>query len=166
MRSNLAEAQRQDGLLGRYASAEVAERKLFAKRDHSLRWLADLARKHSVELGDQPADLQAVEDLYFKLFGEGAGWLTRRDQPTFEYAMAVFWGAVAVAHGATWGVYESTFAPGHFGLAVSRGLLTVVLDARCSGWDRRPSNKRRDLLRREYGKTFGRDPTEPRGGRR
>jgi hypothetical protein len=156
MRSNLAEAQRQDGLLGRYATAVDAERKLFAKRDRSLRWLADLARKHAVELGDQPADLQAVEDLYFKLFGEGAGWLRRRDRSTFESAMGVFWGAIAVAHGATWEVYESPFAPGHFGLAVSRGLLTVVLDARCSGWDRRPNNKRRELLRREFDKTFGR----------
>jgi len=156
MRSNLAEAQRQDGLLGRYSSAVVAERKLFAKRDDSLRWLADLARKHSVQLGDQPADLQAVEDLYFELFSEDAGWLRRRDRSTFEYAMAVFWGAVAVAHGATWEVYESAFAPGHFGLAVSRGLLTVVLDARCSGWDQRPNNKRHELLRREYDKTFGR----------
>ena len=165
MRSNLAEGRRQDGLLGRYASADLAERELFAKRDHSLRWLADLARKHSVELGEQPADLQGVEDLYFKLFGEAAGGSARRDRSTFEFAMAVFWGAVAVAHGATWEVYESTFAPGHFGLAVSRGLLTVVLDARCSGWDRRPNNKRRELLRREYDKTFGR-PSGPRAGRR
>ena len=156
MRSNLAEARRQDGLLGRYESAVVAQRELFVQRDQSLRWLADLARKHSVELGDRPADLQAVEDLYFELFAEGAAWLTRRDRSRFEYAMAVFWGAVAVAHGAAWDVYESSFAPGHFGLAVSRGRLTVVLDARCSGWDRRPNNKRRNLLRREYDKTFGR----------
>lgn len=156
MRSNLAEAQRRDGLLARYASAALAERELFAKRDQSLRWLAELAHKSSLELTHQPADLQAVEDLYFKVFVEGAGWSMRRDQATFESAMAMFWGAVAVAHGATWTVYESPFAPGHFGLAVTRGLVSVVLDEHCSGWDKRPNNKRHELLRREYDKWFGR----------
>jgi hypothetical protein len=143
-------------MLARYASAVVAERELFAKREHSLRWLVELASRHSVELTDQPADLQAVEDLYFKLFVDGAAWSIRRDQATFESAMAVFWGAVAAAHGATWTVYESAFAPGHFGLAVTRGLVSVVLDEHCSGWDKRPNNKRHELLRREYDKWFGR----------
>lgn len=155
MRSNLAEAQRRDSSLARYVSPVVAERELFAKRDQSLRWLTELARGHSVQLTDQPADLQSVEGLYFKLFGASASESLPRDRSMFESAMAVFFGAVAVAHGATWTVYESAFAPGHFGLAVKRGPVSVVLDEHCSGWDKRPNNKRHELLRREYHKWFG-----------
>jgi hypothetical protein len=72
--------------------------------------------------------LESLEDLYFRLFGDGGGLLMGRNRSTFELGMGVFWGAVAVAHGARWSIYESPFAPSHFGLAVTRGFLTVVLN--------------------------------------
>jgi len=155
MKSSRGEAERQDGMLPNFASVAIAERELFGQRDRSLRWLESFARKHSVELARTPADLESLEDLYFRLFEDGGGWLMRRNRSTFEFAMGVFLGAVAVAHGAQWSVYESPFAPGHFGLAVSRGLLTVVLNEYGTGWDRRPNNRRRRLLRRDYDKNFG-----------
>ena len=155
MKSSRGEAERQDGMLPEFASAAIAERELFGRRDRSLRWLESFAREHSLELAQKPADLESIEDLYFELFGDGADWLMRRNRSAFEFAMGVFWGAVAVAHGAHWSVYESPFAPGHFGLAVSRGLLTVVLNEYGTGWDRRPNNRRHRLLRRDYDKNFG-----------
>ena len=69
--------------------------------------------------------------------------------------MGIFWGAVAVNDGAHWTIYESPYAAGHFGLAVTRGLLTVVLNQYATAWNRRPNNLRHRLLRREYDKYFG-----------
>ncbi len=69
--------------------------------------------------------------------------------------MGFFFGAVAVREGAAWTVYESPFAPGHFGLAVERGPVTVVLNRLGRDWERRPDNKRRRLLRRMYERFLG-----------
>jgi hypothetical protein len=156
MKSSQGEAVRQDGMLPKFTSVATAERELFALRDRSLSWLESFARSHSVELTQDPSDLESLEDLYFRLFGDGGGLLMGRNRSTFELGMGVFWGAVAVAHGARWSIYESPFAPSHFGLAVTRGFLTVVLNKYGTDWNRRPNNRRHRLLRREYDKDFGR----------
>ena len=158
MRTNLPEAERQDGKLPAFASPEVAEHELFAKRDDSLRWLEGFVRRRGTELTYEPGALDSLERLYFELWGGGVASRVRGNRSSFESAMGVFWGAVAVAQKrATWTIYESPFAPNHFGLAVTRGGVTVVLNAFGTDWNRRPGNTRRNLLRRIYKKWFAAD---------
>ena len=133
----------------------AAEQELLRLRDRSLGWLDEFTRKGGVALRHEPAALETLEDLYFKLFVDDAGVLAQHHRAAFESAMGFFFGAVAVHEGATWTVYESPFAPGHFGLAVQRGLVTVILNKRCENWAHRPRNKRRRLLRREYDRFLG-----------
>lgn len=156
MWSNRAEADRQDGALPAFGSVTAAERELLRLRDRSLEWLDELLRARGLGLERKPTALETLEDVYFELFVDGRDVLIRRHRPAFEAAMGYFFGAVAAHEGANWTVYESPFAPGHFGLAVQRGRLTVVLNRLGEDWARRPHNKRRRLLRREYDRFFGR----------
>jgi hypothetical protein len=153
--SNRAEAHRQDSALPAFESARVAERQLLALRDRSLGWLDEFARKRGVALPHERAGLETLEDLYFRVFVDDRGLLVRRHRSAFESAMGFFFGAVAAREGATWTVQESPFAPGHFALGVQRGQVTVLLNKLGQGWERRPNNERRRLLRREYERFFG-----------
>jgi hypothetical protein len=158
MKTNLPEAQRQDSQLPTFPSIEVAEWELFAMRDESLRWLDQFARKKGRELKYDPDALASLEDLYFEQWDGTFASRLRRNRPTFEFAMGMFLGAVAVGeHRATWTIYESPFAKNHFGIGVTRRNLTVVLNSLGSRWDRRPGNKRRRLLRRMYDRFFAAD---------
>ena len=157
MKTNLPEAQRQDSRLPTFPSIEVAERELFAMRDESLRWVDEFARNKGRELKYEP-DALALEDLYFEQWDGSFAARLRRNRPTFEFAMGMFLGAVAVGeHRAAWTIYESPFAKNHFGIAVRRRNSTVVLNSLGSRWDRRPRNERRRLLRRMYDRFFAAD---------
>ena len=93
MRTNLPEAERQDGKLPAFASPEVAEHELFAKRDDSLRWLEGFVRRRGTELTYEPGALDSLERLYFELWGGGVASRVRGNRSSFESAMGVFWGA-------------------------------------------------------------------------
>lgn len=151
MWTNLPEAQRKDRELPTFASREVAERELFVMRDESLRWLDEFARRRGKALKREPSDLQSVEDLYFEVWDGSLASRFRGDRVKFELAMGMFWGAVAVAqHRFSWTVHESAFVPNHFGVAVARENVSVVLNGIGARWDRRPGNKERKRLRQLY----------------
>ena len=157
MRTNLPVAQRQDGELPAFASRESAERELFSMRDESLRWLREFARARGKDLPPQPRALETLEDLYFELWGGGLAAQFRGGRAKFEFAMGMFWGAVAVAdRGASWTIYESPFVQGHYGISVTKGSSSVVLNAMGNKWDRKPRNERHRRLRELYDQIIGR----------
>jgi hypothetical protein len=157
MRSNLWVAQRKDGELPTFESKETAERDLFSKRDASVEWLIKLAAGRHKVLPFEPRALETLEDLYFELWDGGLASRFRGDRARFEFAMGMFWGAVAVAAaGASWTIYESPFVPGHYGVSVSKGGSSVVLNGLGTHWDRKPGNSRHRRLPELYDQIMGR----------
>jgi hypothetical protein len=156
MGKNLPEAERRDGELPTFASRESAERELFSKRDESLRWLSEFARGRGKKLPLEPRALETLEDLYFEVRDGGLASRFRADRARFEFAMGMFWGAVAVAdRGAGWTIYESPFVGGHYGISVTKGSSSVVLNGLGNHWDRKPGNKRHRRLRELYDQIIG-----------
>jgi hypothetical protein len=145
-------AQEHGKHLPHFASLTEAEHALFQRRDTLLKHLEEATpRSSSFHFDLSPESLKGLEKWYFALIEDSGFASLGMDRPTFETAIATYFGQVIVHNlaGYKWAVHEYAFEGGKYEIAVRRPLHVVCL-TRPFDLSVEPNNKRRQSLWRRY----------------
>ncbi len=102
--------------------------------------------------------LKKLEKWYFDLYEKKSFAKVGLTQKEFESIMSVYWGEVIIKNNedAKWVVEEYPFSQKKYELLVNKGLCNVSVIGKFRDLYNKQSNKRRNLLFREYNKYFAR----------
>jgi hypothetical protein len=127
-----------------------AERLWFAQRDFNLNTLHTWSvASGRFNVDETPESLKTVEEWYFDAASQEGLPAT---PAVVHMLLGFYFGQVLVSSAKfTWVVRESAFVPGHYGIGVTKGLVTIMLS---DGMPPDPPerNKRRLSLYRQYKK--------------
>lgn len=143
--------------LREFSNISQAENYFIAHKDSLLNRLRSASTQSSVFFPDYTVEsLKRIEQWYFDLYEENAFGKIGLSQKEFECMMSVYWGEVIIKnHGdAKWIVEEYPFVQGKYELLVNKGLINVSIGEHFCDLYKRPNNKRKNILFREYNKYF------------
>ena len=141
-----------------FKSSAAAERYLFSCRDHLLRRLEKICKRHPAFSPSYTVEsLKQIEKWYFDLCDKNGFRLVGSTQDEFESILSVYFGEVVVRNksDARWVITEYPFSPQKYELMVNRGLFSMSILEKFHGLSTKPNNKRRNLMFREYNRFFG-----------
>jgi len=140
----------------KFLNRESAEKYFNALKKEVLGLVGELQLEYPNEKLDfSPESLKSIEKLYFDYFDNNKFSDESISKDEFEILLAIYIGEVYVSNGkANWIIEEDAFVrDNRFYLAIRsiNGFLTIDC-TKCGGHYKRPSNKRRQLLYREFKK--------------
>lgn len=140
----------------KFLNRESAEKYFNALKKEVLGLVGELQLEYPNEKLDfSPESLKSIEKLYFDYFDKNKFSDESISKDEFEILLAIYIGEVYVTNGkANWIIEEDAFVrDNRFYLAIRsiNGFLNIDC-TKCGGHHKRPSNKRRQLLYREFKK--------------
>lgn len=126
-------------------------------KERLLNELATICKQNSAFLPDYSIEsLKKIEKWYFELYENKEFQKLGVTKDEFESMMSVYFGEVVVKNNedAKWIVEEYAFTKNKYELMVNQGYCSMSIMNKCHNHDQAPSNKRRNLLFREYNKYF------------
>lgn len=102
--------------------------------------------------------LKRIEKWYFDLYEKQSFDKAGFTQEEFESMMSVYWGEVIIKNNedSEWVAAEYPFSQKKYELLVRKGLCSVSVADKFHNLHNKQSNKRRNLLFREYNRYFAR----------
>lgn len=159
-KSGLVAAQLYGDKLPSFKNQRKAEKYFMKFINEHLQILDKLSEESKEFIMDYSVEsLKKIELWYFKLYQTIQFSEIGIDRYDFERCIAVYFGEVAVRNikGAKWIVTEYAFTSGKFEFGVNLGLMTRMLFSSFSDLYKRPNNKRKQCVYREFNKDFKRN---------
>ena len=145
--------------LREFSDLSEAEDYFISYKDDLLNRLKAISTQSSMFFPDYTIEsLKKLEKWYFDLYEKQSFDKSGLTQEEFESMMSVYWGEVIIKNNedAKWTVEEYPFSQKKYELLVNKGLCSVSVVDKFHDLYNEQSNKRRNLLFREYNRYFAR----------